>query len=204
MFAVVFLSGLTMLAQSGAVTGVVTDALDGTSLPGATIVVKGTTEGTVSNIDGNYTINVEPNQVLVFSYVGYTSQELIVQPNTTLDVSLESSAQSLEGVVIIGYGSVKKKDATGSVSVVSQDDFNKGAVTNPAGLIAGKIAGVQITSNSGAPGEASTILIRGGSSLNASNDPLIVIDGVVTSGEGGSGSRDALNAVNPADIGGVL
>lgn len=199
-FAVVLLSGSTVFAQSGAVTGMVTDALDGSSLPGATIVVKGTTTGTVTDIDGNYSIEVTPNQVLVFSYVGYASQEHIVQPNTSLDVSLESSAQSLDGVVIIGYGSVKKKDATGSISVVSEDDFNKGAITNPIGLISGKVAGVQITSNSGAPGESSTIRIRGGSSLYASNDPLIVIDGVVTSGEGGSGSRSALNALNPVDI----
>ncbi len=201
MFAVVLLgSTITVLAQSGTVTGVVTDALDGSSLPGATIVVKGTTTGTVTDIDGNYSIEVSPDQVLIFSYVGYSSQEHIVQPNTTLNVSLESSAQTLDGVVVIGYGTVKKKDATGSVAVVSQDDFNKGAITNPVGLITGKVAGVQITSNSGAPGEAATIRIRGGSSLSAKNDPLIVIDGVVTSGEGGSGSRSALNAINPADI----
>ncbi len=193
-------SSLTVFAQSGVVTGTVTDALDGASLPGATIVVKGTTSGTVTDIDGKYSIEVAPDKVLTFSYVGYASQEFIVQPGTTVDVVLESSAQSLDGVVIIGYGTVKKKDATGSISVVSEADFNKGAITNPVGLISGKIAGVQITSNSGAPGEAATIRIRGGSSLNASNDPLIVIDGVVTSGEGGSGSRSALNALNPADI----
>ena len=201
LFAVVLLgSALTVYAQSGVVTGVVTDALDGSTLPGATIVVKGTTTGTVTDIDGKYSLEVTPNQVLIFSYVGYATQERIVQPNITLDIVLESSSQSLEGVVIIGYGSVKKKDATGSVSVVSEEDFNKGAITNPIGLISGKIAGVQITTNSGAPGEAATIRIRGGSSLNANNDPLIVIDGVVTSGEGGSGSRSALNALNPADI----
>ena len=201
LFAVVLLgSTLTVFAQSGAVTGVVTDALDGTSLPGATIVVKGTTTGTVTDIDGKYSIEVTPNQVLIFSYVGYASQEIIAQPNTTIDIVMQSSAQSLEGVVVIGYGTVKKKDATGSVSVVSTEDFNKGAITNPIGLISGKIAGVQITSNSGAPGEASTIRIRGGSSLSASNDPLIVIDGVITSGKGGSGSRSALNAINPAAI----
>jgi len=201
LFAVVLLgSSLTLFAQSGVVTGVVTDALDGASLPGATVVVKGTTSGTVTDIDGRYSIEVTPNQVLVFSYVGYAPQEHIVQPGTTLDVVLESSALSLDGVVIIGYGTVKKKDATGSVAVVSQDDFNKGAITNPVGLIAGKVAGVQITSNSGAPGESATIRIRGGSSLYASNDPLLVIDGVITSGEGGSGSRSALNAINPSDI----
>ncbi len=200
-FTVVLLgSSLTVFAQSGVVTGMVTDALDGASLPGATIVVKGTTTGTVTDIDGNYSIEVSANQVLEFSYVGYASQEFKAQPGITLNVVLESSAQSLDGVVIIGYGEVKKKDATGSVSVVKESDFNKGAITSPAGLITGKMAGVQVTSNSGAPGDGATILIRGGSSLNASNKPLIVIDGVVTSGEGGSGSRDALNALNPSDI----
>ena len=105
MFAVVLLSGtITVFAQGGPVTGIVTDAGDGIYLPGATIVIKGTTQGTVSDIDGIYTINVEPNQVLVFSYVGYATQEFIVQPNTTLDVALQSSALSLEGVVVIGYG----------------------------------------------------------------------------------------------------
>ena len=201
MSAVVLLFGtFSVFAQGGAVTGVVTDAGDGSPLPGATIVIKGTTEGTVSDIDGNYSINVQPNQVLVFSYVGYAQEEAVVQPNTTVNMALQSSAQSLEGVVVIGYGTVKKKDATGSVAVVSDKSFNKGAITNPVNLITGKVAGVQITSDNGAPGSASTIRIRGGSSLNATNDPLIVIDGVVTSGEGGSGSRSALNAVNPSDI----
>lgn len=201
MLAAIMFCGITAaFAQGGTVTGMVTDAADGTFLPGATIVVKGTTQGTVTDIDGKYTIEVTANQVLEFSYVGYAPQEFIVQPGTTLDVSLQSSAQSLDGVVIIGYGSVKKKDATGSVSVVSKDDFNRGAITNPVGLISGKVAGVQISSNSGEPGVGSTIRIRGGASLSASNEPLVVIDGVVTSGEGGSGSRSALNAVNPSDI----
>ena len=102
-------------------------------------------------------------------------REHIVQPNTTLNVSLESSAQSLEGVVIIGYGTVKKKDATGSVAVVSSDDFNKGAITNPVGLIAGKIAGVQVTNSTGAAGGSSYIRIRGASSITGDNQPLFVI-----------------------------
>jgi iron complex outermembrane receptor protein len=201
MIAAILLCGVSVaIAQSGAVTGVVTDAADGTLLPGATVVLKGTTQGTVTDINGKYTIDVTANQVIEFSYVGYAPQEFVVQPGQTLNVALQSSAQSLDGVVIIGYGSVKKKDATGSVAVVSSDDFNQGAITNPVGLISGKVAGVQITSSTGAPGGSSTIRIRGGSSLNASNDPLIVIDGVITSNEGGSGSRSALNAINPADI----
>ncbi len=199
-FAVVLLSGLTMFAQNGNVTGVVTDAGDGMSLPGATIAIKGTTEGTVTDIDGKYTISVAPNQVLVFSYVGYASQEFVAQPNTTLNIALQSTAQSLDGVVVIGYGVTKKKDATGSVTAIDQGSFNKGAIISPADLIAGKVAGVQISSNGGAPGSSSNILIRGGSSLNASNSPLFVIDGIPISNKGTGGSRNPLNSINPNDI----
>ncbi|MBC8319999.1 MAG: TonB-dependent receptor [Bacteroidetes bacterium] len=200
-FAVVLLSSsLTVFAQGGAVTGTVSDAGDGTLLPGATIVVKGTIQGTVTDIDGKYTINVEPNQVLVFSYVGFASQEAFVQPNTVVNVALQSSAISLEGVVVIGYGVTKKKDATGSVTAISEGSFNKGVIVSPASLIAGKVAGVQISSDGGAPGTSSNIMIRGGSSLNASNSPLIVIDGIPLSNEGTGGSRSPLNSINPNDI----
>ncbi|MCD4746316.1 MAG: carboxypeptidase-like regulatory domain-containing protein, partial [Bacteroidales bacterium] len=106
--AIICFCSITIFAQKGEVTGTVTDANDGTTLPGATIVIKGTIQGAITDIDGKYTIDVEPNQVLVFSYVGFTSQELIVQPNTTVNVALQSSALSLEGVVVIGYGTVKK------------------------------------------------------------------------------------------------
>lgn len=200
MFAVVLLSSLTMFAQSGAVSGLITDAGDGTSLPGATIVIKGTTEGAVSDIDGNYTINVEPNQVLIFSYVGYATQEMVVQPNTTVNVALQSSALSLEGVVVIGYGVTKKKDLTGSVTAIDAESFNKGAIVSPGGLIAGKVAGVSISSSNGAPGASSEIVIRGGSSLSASNEPLIVVDGVPLSRDATGGSRSILNSINPNDI----
>ena len=145
MLVAVLLSGITVMAQSGAVTGVVTDAGDGSPLPGATIVIKGTTNGTVSDIDGNYTINVESGQVLVFSYVGYAPEERVAEPNTTLNIALNSSALSLEGVVVIGYGVTKKKDATGSVTAIDAESFNKGAIVNPANLIAGKVAGVQVS-----------------------------------------------------------
>ncbi len=200
MLVAVLLSGITVFAQSGAVTGVVTDAGDGTALPGATIVIKGTTQGTVTDINGNYTINVESGQVLVFSYVGYASEERVVEPNTTLNIALNSSALSLEGVVVIGYGVAKKKDATGSVTAIDAESFNKGAIVNPASLISGKVAGVQITSNGGAPGTSSSIIIRGGSSLSASNEPLFVIDGIPISNDGGGGTRSPLNSINPNDI----
>ncbi|OFY52002.1 MAG: hypothetical protein A2W85_03630 [Bacteroidetes bacterium GWF2_41_31] len=198
--AIVFCGVTAAFAQGGTVTGLVTDAADGSFLPGATVVVKGTTMGTVTDINGKYSIQVNPNQVLEFSYVGYASQDHAVQPNTTLDVALQSSAQSLEGVVIIGYGVAKKKDATGSVTAIESESFNKGAIVNPASLIAGKVAGVQITSNGGAPGTSSQILIRGGSSLNASNDPLFVIDGMPVSNDVAGGTRSPLNSINPNDI----
>lgn len=201
MLAAILFCGVTSaFAQGGTVTGVVTDASDGMFLPGATIVVKGTAQGTVTDINGNYSIQVNANQVLEFSYVGYATQEFVVQPGTTLNVVLQSSAQSLEGVVIIGYGVTKKRDATGSVTAVDAESFNKGAIVNPASLIAGKVAGVQITSNGGAPGTSSSILIRGGSSLSASNEPLFVIDGVPISNDGGGGTRSPLNSINPNDI----
>ncbi len=200
-FLVLLLSGtLSTYAQGGAVTGIVTDAADGLPLPGATIVVKGTAQGTSTDLDGKFSINVEKDQVLVFSYVGYTTQERIVQPNTKLEVSLQSSALSLEGVVVIGYGVAKKKDVTGAVTAIDKGSFNKGTVLTPMSLIAGKVAGGQITSSSGAPGSSSNILIRGGSSLSASNSPLIVVDGVPLSNDVPGGSRNPLNSINPNDI----
>ena len=198
--AIVFCGVTAAFAQGGTITGKVTDAADGSFLPGATVVVKGTTMGTVTDINGKYSIQVNPNQVLEFSYVGYAAQDHAVQPNTTLDVALQSSAQSLEGVVIIGYGVAKKKDATGSVTAIESESFNKGAIVNPASLIAGKVAGVQITSNGGAPGTSSQILIRGGSSLSVSNEPLFVIDGVPISNVVAGGTRSPLNSINPNDI----
>ena len=200
MFIVILISSTTMLAQGVAVTGIVTDAGDGTPLPGATIVVKGTTQGTVSDINGIYTISVETGQVLVFSYVGYAMEERKVDVASSVNVSLKSSALSLDGVVVIGYGVAKKKDVTGSVTAIESESFNSGAITNPASLIAGKVAGVQITSNGGAPGTSSSIIIRGGSSLSASNEPLYVIDGIPISNDAGGGTRSPLNSINPNDI----
>lgn len=198
--AIICFFSVTAFAQKGVVTGTVTDASDGLTLPGATIVIKGTTQGAITDIDGKYTIDVEPNQVLVFTYVGFAIQELVVQPNTTVNVALQSSALSLDGVVVIGYGVTKKEDATGSVTAIDDGSFNKGALVTPASLISGKVAGVQITSNGGAPGESSSILIRGGSSLNASNSPLFVINGIPISSDGTGGSRNPLNSINPNDI----
>jgi TonB-dependent starch-binding outer membrane protein SusC len=191
---------MTGFAQSGEVTGVITDALDGSTLPGATVVVKGTVQGTVTDINGNYSITVEPNTTLVFSFVGYETQEMLVQPGNTVNVALMMTSTALEEFVVIGYGVQKKEDLTGSISVVGAKDFNQGNITSPQDLLVGKSAGVVITNSGGAPGGGATIRIRGGSSLNASNDPLVIIDGVPIDNNNVSGSSNFMSFVNPNDI----
>ncbi len=201
LLSLLFLVYMTGLAQTGEVTGTVTDAAEGQTLPGVTILIKGTAIiGTTTDFDGNYKIMVEPNTTLVFSYIGYETQEIIVQPNTIINIALNIAMTELEEFVVIGYGVVKKEDATGSVTAIESESFNKGVLASPAGLIAGKVAGVQISSNGGAPGTSSNIRIRGGSSLNASNTPLFVIDGVPISNDVPGGTRDPLNSINPNDI----
>ncbi|MCK4638810.1 MAG: carboxypeptidase-like regulatory domain-containing protein, partial [Bacteroidales bacterium] len=137
-----FLGYMTGLAQSGEVTGTVTDAADGQTLPGVTILIRGTTIGTTTDVEGKYTIIVEPDATLVFSYVGYETQEIVVQPNTTVNVALNVALTELEEFVVIGYGIQKKEDATGSITAIDAKAFNTGAITSPTELITGKIAGV--------------------------------------------------------------
>ncbi|HPT31362.1 MAG TPA: SusC/RagA family TonB-linked outer membrane protein, partial [Prolixibacteraceae bacterium] len=186
-------------AQKIKVTGKVTDS-NKEGIPGATIVVVGTTIGTVSDINGNYSLDVTPPATLSFSFVGYQPVQVAVQNQTVVNVQLVEEAIGVDEVVVIGYGSTKKTDATGSVQAVSTSDFNRGAITSPQELVSGKIAGVQITNGGGAPGEGATIRIRGGSSLSASNDPLIVIDGVPVDNDGISGMRNPLSTIHPTDI----
>ncbi len=182
------------------ITGTVKDAKDGSPLPGATIQVKGTNKGTQTNAGGTFQINVPSNAVLVVSFIGKTTQEISVGNQTSLNIVLQDNEQTLGEVVVIGYGSQKKKDLTGSVAAINSEDFNKGNIASPDQLVVGKVAGVQITSNGGAPGRGSTIRIRGGASLNANNDPLIVIDGVPLDNAGISGAPSALSLINPNDI----
>ena len=186
-------------AQTRTVSGVVTDADDGTTLPGVTISIKGTTQGTISDINGNYKIKVEKTETLVFSYVGYSTQEKLASDDV-INVLLEPQSQGINEIVIIGYGVQRKGDATGAVTAIGSDDFNKGAITAPTDLLVGRVAGVQITTGGGAPGSEAQIRIRGGSSLSASNDPLIVIDGVPIDNEAVSGMRNPLNIIHPNDI----
>jgi len=187
-------------AQEKVVSGTVTDANDGMGIPGVSVVVKGTTIGTTTDIDGKYTLSVDANSTIVYSFVGYRPQEILVSNQTQINIILSIETENLSEVVVIGYGQVKKEDATGSVTAISSDDFNKGAITSPQELLSGKTAGVQITSGGGAPGSGSTIRIRGGSSLSASNDPLFVIDGVPVDTEGVNGMRNPLNTIHPSDI----
>ncbi len=168
------------LIQAQEVSGTVSDA--GGPLPGASVVEKGTTNGTQTDFDGNYTIEVESGATLVVSYIGYKTVEVAVNGQSTINFTLEEDAQALEEVVIIGYGSTTKKDATGAVDVVSSEDFNGGVIASPEQLLQGKTAGVQITQSSGEPGAGINIRIRGTSSVRSNNNPLFVVDGVPLSG----------------------
>jgi TonB-linked SusC/RagA family outer membrane protein len=180
---------------SGTVTGT-----DGDVIPGVSVLVKGTSVGTMTDAQGKYTITVpEGSTTLIFTYIGMKTQELEIS-GTTLNCLLEFEDSEITEVVVIGYGEVKKEDATGSLTTVSSDDFNQGNITSAQELLIGKTAGVVITSAGGAPGANSTIRIRGGSSLNASNDPLIIIDGVPIDNNNVSGSSNILSVINPNDI----
>ncbi len=214
-FAVLFiLSAIFMIstafAQQVTVSGTVVDKDSQEPLPGVSIVVEGTTTGTITNFDGEYTLDVETGVSLMFSYIGYANFTQVVSTGGTLNVELEVSTESLDEVVIVGYGSVKKKDATGAVASVKTEDFNRGVQSNPSDLIQGKVSGVMITNSSGDPGANTSIRIRGNSSVRSGNDPLIVVDGVPLSGGsttatasvgiGTTEARNPLNFINPNDI----
>lgn len=173
---------------------------DNTGLPiiGTNVFLKGTSIGTITDLDGNYLLRANKGDILVFSFVGYKSQELSAAP--VINVILQEDAIMLQGAVVIGYGKVKKEDLTGSVTSIKPDKLNHGLTTNAQDMMTGKIAGVSVINNGGTPGGSSTIRIRGGSSLSASNDPLIVIDGLAIDNEGVKGLSNPLSMVNPNDI----
>ncbi|MCL3779879.1 TonB-dependent receptor [Prolixibacteraceae bacterium JC049] len=199
LLAITMLLSTAAMAQVSKVTGKVVDASTKEALPGVSVVVKGTTLGTATDFDGQYSLDVEKGATLVFSFIGYTTQEVVTN-EAELNVQLKVDTEDLDEVVVIGYGQVKKSDATGSVTAVSSDDFNRGNISSPQDLLVGKASGVVITSSGGAPGSGSTIRIRGGSSLNASNDPLIIVDGIPIANNDVSGSSNFLSFVNPNDI----
>ncbi|MBN8837513.1 MAG: TonB-dependent receptor [Sphingobacteriia bacterium] len=194
-----FLS-VQVMAQDKVITGRVTDTKDGSPLSGASVLVKGTKIGTVTAADGSFSLKIPANTTkLVIMSLGYAQKEIDADA-PSFQIGLIATNTSLNEVVVIGYGTAKKRDLTGSVVQLTEKDFNKGVTGTPEQLIAGKVAGVQVTSNSGAPGAGSTIRIRGGASLNASNDPLIVIDGVPLDNSGISGVANPLSLINPNDI----
>ncbi|HEY4789495.1 MAG TPA: SusC/RagA family TonB-linked outer membrane protein, partial [Bacteroidales bacterium] len=184
--------------QQKTITGIVTDS-KGQVLPGVSVIEKNTNNGTMTDTSGRYTIKVSSdNSFLVFSFMGMKTIELAVAGKTEINVVMETGQVALDELVVIGYGSIRKKDLTGSVATVGVQDFQQGPITNAEQLIANKIPGVQITPISGKPGAGSSFLIRGGASLNASNDPLIVIDGVPI--EGWGSGPGFLSSLNPDDI----
>lgn len=194
-------SALSALAQSVRAYGVVVD-VEGSPLPGVTVrVTDKVGQGTITDMDGNFSIQVEKSDRLTFTYVGFVDQTIAVADQTfPLRLVLHEDSELLDEVVVIGYGSVQKKDLTGSITTISSKDFQKGAIATPDQLITGKIAGVQIVPGGGAPGSGAMIRIRGGASLNASNNPLIVIDGVPMEGSTLPGAPSPLSSINPADI----
>ncbi len=187
-------------AQQITVNGVVKDATSGEPIIGANILEKGTTNGTITNFDGKFVLSVSSKSTLIIKYVGYTTEEIPVNGKTNLVVNLKEDAIAIGEVMVIGYGTVKKNDATGSITAIKPDKLNKGLTTNAQDMIVGKIAGVNVTSHGGTPGGGATIRIRGGSSLNASNDPLIVIDGLPMDNSGIKGVANPLSTINPNDI----
>ncbi len=199
--AMLFLLAGTQLvfAQNRNISGTVVDSQNNEPIVGANILVKGTLTGTVTDFDGKYSLTVPSGStVILFSFVGYDSQEITLGASSVIDIRLVSG-KVLDEVVVIGYGVAKKEDLTGSVTQVTSKSFNEGAVNTPEQLIVGRVAGVQVTSAGGAPGGGNTIRIRGGSSLTANNDPLIVIDGIPVDA-GIKGSQNPLNTINPNDI----
>lgn len=184
-------------AQNITVRGHVKDALGG--VIGANVVEKGNTaNGTITDLDGNFTLSVPRGATLIVSFIGYKTQE--VPATSSVVVTLQDDAELLNEVVVIGYGTVKKNDATGSVTAIKPDKLNKGLTTNAQDMMTGKIAGVSVISDGGTPGGSATIRVRGGSSLSVENDPLIVIDGLAMDNNGVKGLSNPLSMVNPNDI----
>lgn len=182
------------------INGIVTDEISSSPIAGVNVLVKDSNTGTATDFDGNYSINLKKGDILSFSYVGYKTQQVTLGDQTTLNIVLIEDTSSLDEIVVIGYGSVKKEDLTGAADLVTSEDFNQGPVLSPQQLIAGKIAGVSVTSSSGSPGDGQSIRIRGLGSLSLTNSPLIVLDGLPLNDGGVGGSRNPLNMVSPNDI----
>ena len=188
---------ISVFAQQMTVNGVVKDPT-GEPVIGANVIIKGTTNGTVTDVDGKFMLASSKGDIISVSFIGYKMQELPATSN--MNILLAEDSQMLENVVVIGYGTVKKNDATGAVTAIKPDEKNRGVQVSPQDMLMGKVAGVSVASSTGQPGSSSSIRIRGGSSLSAKNDPLVVIDGVIMNNSAPDGLSNPLSTVNPADI----
>ena len=189
-----------MFAQN-TLKGVVLEGKSQQPLPSVSVAIEGTNTMTATDFDGNFTLsNLKKGQKITFSFIGFKNQTLVYENQSSVTVRLEEDVQELKDIVVIGYGAVKKKDATGTVDLITAKDFNEGPVLSPQQLISGKVAGVNISSNGGSPGEGQSINIRGIGSLSLTSQPLFVIDGVPVDNGGVGGSRNPLNLINPSDI----
>jgi iron complex outermembrane receptor protein len=200
LFTLILLLGINAsFAQQRTISGTVTDGTTGETLPGASVKVKGTSRGATTDLDGNFKVEATANDVLVVSFIGYATQEIEVGNKTSFDIQMGLDVSQLSEVVVVGYGTQEEEDVTGVVTTVDEKQFNKGIISSPDNLISGKVAGVVVSPSSELGGQSS-IRIRGASSINASSDPLIVVDGVPIDNNGYSGGRNGLNFINPSDI----
>lgn len=186
-----FSIGFSANAQQARITGKVTDASTGEGMPGASVLVKGTTRGMVTDLDGNFAIEASSTDVLVFSFIGYNTVEETVGTRTTINLTLSESVQGLNEVIVVGYGTQEKKEITSAVASIKSEDFNRGTVNDPSQLLQGKVAGLNISRPGGNPNGGFNIRLRGISSFGANAEPLIVIDGVIGA---------SLSTVDPNDI----
>ncbi len=212
MMAVAMFVSMGVNAQDRTITGKVTESGDGSGLPGVSVAVKGTSRGTQTDVNGAYKISVPSNATLVFTFVGFAKQEIAVGSQTEVNVKLVSETKALDEVVVVGYGTTTKKDATGGVVALTSKDFNKGVIASPEQLLQGRAAGVQMTPNSGEPGTGINIRIRGTTSIRSGNGPLYVVDGIPLDGSsttdgadgsagfGNTAAKNPLNFINPNDI----
>ena len=193
---------ITAFTQEKVITGKVTDSKDGSAMPGVSVTAKGSSTGTSTGTDGTFRLSVPASATtLVISSVGFATQEVSIAGKSSIDVQLIVSNSTLgEVIVTTGYGTTKKKDLTGSITLITAKDFQKGPQTTPLQLIQGKVPGVQISTSNGAPGSGVFIRIRQGASLTASNEPLFVVDGIPLESGGISGVANPLTLLNPNDI----
>ncbi len=188
-----------LIAQSNSITGTVTDD-SGLPLPGANVIIVGTSTGVVTDFDGEFTIQANIGDVLEISYLGMTTQQVTIENSNALSITLQADAEELESVVVVGYGTQRRKDVTGAIGSVKSESFNKGVVANAGQLLQGKVAGVNVTASSGEPGASQDIIIRGVGSLRSGTTPLYVLDGFALDNTGNGISTNPLNFINPQDI----